>query len=74
MQGEAWEVEPVPQAEARARCAEIFSFCDLLVSQCMTDQPVAFRQMMCTVRAVKAGGLKAVWPFPAPTHIHFDLT
>lgn len=66
LQGEMWEVAAVPFADVRRRCAEVYSFCDLLVSQCMTDQPVAFRQMMCTVRAVKSGGHRAVCP-PTPS-------
>lgn len=49
LQGDAWDVAPIPAADIRSRCAEVYTFCDLLVSQCMTDRPVEFRQMTCSV-------------------------
>lgn len=59
-QGEAWEVAPVSKAEVWARCVELYSFNDLLGTQCMTDHPVGFQKMMCCVRADRSGGLEAV--------------
>eukprot|EP00892_Ulva_mutabilis_P011414 jgi/Ulvmu1/8645/UM046_0050.1 len=55
----SWTVEAVPVAFVHARAKEVFTFCDLLLSQCMTDQPIAFWQMMCSVRGVKQRGLQA---------------
>lgn len=62
LQGDAWEVAPVPAVDVRSRCTQVHAFCDLLISQCMTDKPVEFRQMSCTACAVKPRGLHAVRP------------
>eukprot|EP00892_Ulva_mutabilis_P001433 jgi/Ulvmu1/11290/UM074_0005.1 len=51
-EGRPWNVVPMPVAELRGRCNEIYSFCTLLVCQCMTDQPVKFRRMLCAARAI----------------------
>lgn len=66
-QGEAWEVEAVSQAEVRARCVHVYSFGALLYTQCMTDQPVGFRRLMCGTRAAQSGSLEAVRLSP-PTY------
>eukprot|EP00892_Ulva_mutabilis_P007142 jgi/Ulvmu1/47/UM001_0050.1 len=58
---ESMRIEAVPLAPVRARAKQVFTFCDLIVSQCMTDQPIAFRQMICAcrVRAINQRGLQA---------------
>lgn len=65
LQGEAWPAEVVPLAALRARWGDLYGFCGLMTTQCLTDQPVAFRQMMCGMRDRTCRGLLEVSP-PSP--------
>lgn len=46
-------MERAPMSALRERWGQLYGFCVLATSQCMADQPVAFRQLACTMLSGK---------------------